>query len=697
MPAEMVRPEEERVEPFRETVDANGDITVDSGPMPQPDAFEKDFVSKSAREDKLKELVEVFAQVREWRESNVDPVWQRAVNVYNGVISCGNPYTAYYAPREAYKIVEVAKALDEQLLPADAFEYETLVEGGEEDAIAATAIVKQQLREFDLDQQIDRWRDERRIYGVSYLLVGWAKYAAPRTMVYKKVSPGQTIYERTIQAQEHGGPYVRWVSPTCIYTMPDTEDIRLSPYVFMVEQVSGATLKMEVQNKTVDRKETLKYIRENDGNQTESERHQIDQPEFDLQDWINPLKEYEMMTVWTNDGMEYVMLDRKVLVRATESLWGFAPLLCARINTVGGQHYGYPDPIVVEADSLFMADVNSAAVDAIHYTTNPMFSVSERLRNEWDLVSFKPGGTIYRQDKDDVTLLSPAPAIPANLFDFGERARQSMGNVLGVNDQIAGQAGHRTATGTDLLQKAASARLGFSAQILKPEWRKLFWMLYDLNARYLDRVYPIRIPAKVGQEVFRHIGPESFSRPIAVKVNLNLDSESGQEKRAKSLQLWQLVRDDNRFNHQLVQLDVAKSFGIENPRALIADPTAAQLDAIRAILAWRATGVMPNALPHDNHEIFAFLIQQEMAGPTFMAATESAQNNLKDAMEWHQGYLQQQLGAAGAGVQTPGGGGAGAGGSYDQSGNKMGAGMGSDMAEGMMGNAMTGAAQNAPL
>lgn len=687
---------EEQPEPFM-TTEENGVVTVDNGPIAAPDPFDGAFKKEADKDAKLKEVLEIFALVKAWREQEVDPLWQRAWDIYNGTPASSNPYSAFYVQREVFKLLSVANAMDAKLLAADGFTYESEVEGGDDDATSATAVVKKQLRELGLDSEINTWRDERRTWGVSYLLVGWSKYRRLQSQVYTK-STNPSLTKREINPVEHEGPYLKWICPTAIYTMPDYDNLRDSPYVFMVERVSGATLRMDVIEGRLDKDTVLQYLKERGQENTASETvSEPDQPDFGLDSWLNPLHEFELMTVWTNDGYEYSIIDQKALVKANKTIWGFAPILTLRANTRGGQHYGVPDPIIVEADALYYSDLLSMLVDSIHYTTTPMFSVNRNLRNEWDLVAFKPGATVYRNDPDDIKFMSPAPTIPGNLLQFAEQARASMGNSLGISDTVAGQSGHSTASGTQLLQQAGSVRLGYAAQLMAPEFRTLFWMLYDLNARNLERIYPMKIPGKVGQEVFKLIGPKSFSGMITVKINLALDSESDQEKRAKWSQLWQLVRDDSRFNHQRVQLGLAKSFGEDNPKAMIADPTTNQLDAVKALMAWRETGVMPNAVPHDNHEIFSFLIQQEMSGPFFMQANEAAQNNLQDSLQWHQGYLKQQVEAAGKGVQTAPGAGAGQGGSYDQSGNKMGAGMGSGMAEGMQGNGMTGAQQNAPL
>lgn len=638
--------------------------------LPEPDvAASATLLPELVKDEELREatvenILGVYRTYKQWREDEVEPIWDAMIRAYRGLKQRNpNPYRYQYIIREIFRQVETLKPQITRQFFSDEklFKYQPRVANFEDQAAAATDLVHYQIKKYRILPELKNWIDTTLLYGVSYMTYGWRRFKhTSRKIVRMHQDDKKPLWKRETSELVREAPYLEFLRPREVYTHPFVEDPRNSPMVVVRKVVSTSDLKTLVREGWLDADAAAEASAQGNPGvlQAMSELHQKSQsnyePELDLApDGEDP---HEMLVVWTNDGFEYVVLDNRHLLRAAVLPLGEVPILTQRNYPQAGEHYGIPEPLVILDDQRVLNDLMSMYVDGYHYTCNPMFKVKRgSAEKQWGMTTFKPGGKVVVDSMDDVMPLDVRP-IEINLSQQAQFVLQRMKLATGLTDELAGSgSSSKTATGLVRLQDAAGARMEHKVRCFTEGMREAYAVLYDLNADHLDEEVALRIEGENGRRVFKRYGPEVFDGEIDVDVQLS-NQDDGPESMNKWLQAYQMMGQNPMINQPLLIEKVLRTMGEKRPRAFMVNPALTQQDALAENAQYESFGTLPEPLPSDNHQMHLQIHQQATQSVQEMSRLPGWTMELQRHMSVHQAYLQQQQQQAGAASQAPAGG-----------------------------------------
>lgn len=626
-----------------------------AGPeMPEP-AIADEVRSESLLDDMRERLCDTFSTYRDWRSTNMEPLWNATYEAYHGMPPADNyPYGSFYCIREIFRQVEALKPmLSARMMPTPKlFRYQPVRAGQDFDnrADAATQLVHYQIERYRQRSELQRWLDNVGVWGTSYLMVGWKEYQR-RPWKLAKLStrdyPHKTAWERKTEEIPEAGPHMRWLDHWSVYTDWRADRFEDAPITYVYDAVTAEYVKTLVREGELDAKAVKEAL--DDAPMRTEHAWGPDQlrskGEFD--DGPNKDGMYPLVTCYTNDGWVATLLNDKV-VRCQRNHLGWLPIIELRDYPQPGEHYGLGEPGIMLWEQQLLNDAASMWVDSVHFGLNPMMVARKDQEKNINLLSYKPGGILY-VDGDPKEAIQPLQVNNTTFqLDGAMNAiRTNMQLVSGMTDAALGESKHRTATGIVRLQDAAQARIDHKITWMLPQFKMLYSRLYELNARFMDGESIIRVQGENGKEwKDLVVGPQHFEPEADVVIELPAEQLNPAEERMKYIQLWQLIAQDPRFKVEAVQERLLRAFDIPQPEKAIARPAYAQKDAMREQMEWAASGITPEPSPHDDHQTHLMIHQMFMQTDDFRAAPPQWQQLFMNHLTWHGEMLRQITGQA---------------------------------------------------
>lgn len=613
-----------------------------------PGPLAKECQSEEARKQVAENIKQVFLAYKGWREQEVDFIWDGMERAYKGLKPRNpGPYKYNYVIREIFRQVETLKPqLAKQFFNSDQlFRFEPRHAGFESQAAAATSICHDQIRRYNMVSELRSFGiDSPLLYGVGYLTYGWRRYKH----VLRKIKPMHDLnkkkwWKRETEEVDQACPYLEALHPRDVYVHPNAEDPRYSPAVFVRRVVSLDDLKTLVREGWLDAKCVEKVGENQDGSlayMSLEEKHRNYDRKLDrTPDGEDP---QEMLICWTNDGWEYVLINRQFLVRGQRLEDGVIPILAQRNYPQMGEHYGIPEPFVILDDQRILNDMMSMFVDSYHITCNPMFKVKRGdAEKAWKMTTFRPGGHVVVNDINDIVPFDAKPT-DMNLAQNAQFILRNMKLSTGVTDELAGAGSQaKTATGLVRLQDAAGARMEDKVARLIPGYREAYKILYNLNANNLDEEVAARLEGDDGVRAFRRYGPEVFSPDVDVEVVLSNMMESSPELMNKWQSMFQMMNGNPMVEQTALIERVFRAMGEKKPKMFLSNPVNAQGDALEENGQWKNVGVLPDPKPSDNHQVHLQIHQMQAASSEAATKDPMWVQELQRHIALHQAYLAQ--------------------------------------------------------
>ena len=658
MISSMMGPEQAAPTPDLQSVQMqDGTVHVSEKDMQDPPIDPKVLANKDDTIDRMRRL---FGKYRDWRERNMEPMWEKSFKAYRGdVPEYWYPYQSIYIMKEVFRQIESLKPLIAQIMWPEGhkFEFEPKLEMRTPDALAATNIVHDQFVRFDLDKEIIKWMDQTWIWGVSYIKYGWTQYRQNKHKIdslHAKVDQPQWKHETTEVLEE--APHLEWLNHWKVYTDPFVEELKDSPVVFIREVVTGSYLKTMVREGVFDAgevKEAFEHVAGAYNKELKDFQRAIGYDSDEL-DGIDDIGEFEILTCYTNDGWEYTLLGDKHLVQGRRNPFNTAPILTLRDHPQAGEHYGLSEPWVLMHDQDFLNDLTSLWMDSHHYTSQPGWLVRKDQQKNWDYTEFRPGMSVFLDDISEAAV-RPMPVNPTSpdLAGAFMLIKNNMELTTGITKEVTGSGSStETATGIVRLQNAAGARVNHKIKQLCPVFRELYRVLYDLNARFLDSDLTVRLAGKDGLHSFQTFAPSVFEPDVDVNIILPPGLESAQERQAKYMRWWQMFGMDPRVDPEPAFIEMQRAFGFQDPQAMWIPFEQTAQSAMEDIQEHMITGLIRPATAHDNHMLHMQLLQMYMATPNFMSATPMAQQQVAARLAKHQSFLQKLMAMQGQASQV---------------------------------------------
>lgn len=637
-------------------------------------------------------ILRIFNKYRQERLRTVEMSWEISDRLYKGEFRDNFwPYSTVYEIREVYRQVEAMKALTFQGFfgQPKRFEYKTLHAGGEDAANIATHIVERQLRVLGNEDEIYKWHNEPYVKGIAYLQYGWARY---KRLKHKNTNMHQSekdLGKRDVEEAMNEGPFLEWQDCWKVYTNPWVDDIQDSPFVFIREIVSGEYLRTMVNEGRFDKKAVMKALdKGGTANSYAPEDNRV---------WLasdpgifGDDKEFKLLTAWTNTGWTYAVVEDEFFVMAQRNPFDRVPILNLRNNPEPGLHYGTSEPTILAAEQMLLRDVASMWVDSIHYKLQPMWVIKEYLKNQWENTGFRPGATNYVTNMEDIKPLAGGPDTLFNLENAMNLIRMSMQRTTGMTDEVTGEGSrHRTASGMQMLQQAASARTEMKLMQWAPIMSKLYGKAYELNAAYMSKDVAARVEGLDGKLQIGRYDSGNFSPEVDVEVILPRNMMPPEAQQSKAILLYNSTKMDPLVNKEPVILELARAFQLTNPKRLLANRMTSQRDAVYENQDFQTTGFIQDPVATEDHVMHYQIHYAYKHTPEFLALPPETQVLMHMHCSIHEAYLKAMQQMPGAPAQPMGGEGPMPG----AEGNMMGNAMGNEMGEDMFNNGARGAEQ----
>lgn len=669
-----------------EQSDTVGGVTPPASAPPGRDQEEIDM-SRKEETRVLDRLVTGFMQYAGAR-AEWEAHWRESNEIYEGRDgeNAQWPYSSRYEIPEAFRQTEGMKAfiLNAFFGQPHWFEFKARHHGAEEDANISAHIVRWQIKHFGLEDDIMTWPAEVVHHGVSYCQYGWSQFKRRKFKFNRTENEDyDSAWEREAVEEIHGAPFVEYLSPWKVYHHPGVDKIEDSPLVYVVEHVSGDYLLTQARNSFYKMDRVRRALQEaqsmpqdvpaevfRQGNDTEI----LGDPEF------------ELMTVWTNGGRVYAIVNRQHVVQGNMNEYGDIPLLNQRNYQSPGNPFGISEPKQLQPEQALIRDLMSMGVDSTFYKLQPMWVYNSELSRYFGDkdFSFRPGMAFQADAPNAITPVATT-AESGVIFQHADRIRQYAQLKTSFTDIVGGTGtdGANTAFAHGRLQEAATSRLQARIMMWETRLRKLYEKLHSLNAQYLDERIAVQVegvnggkaygryrngqvaygdnPLDTGMEVVPGFGPESFEPEIDVMVEMPRTMGSPMERQGKLMALWQAIAQDPRWNVEPIQEEIARAFEFPNPKRLLVRPETSQRDAAKENADFFSTGVVPDPLASEDHQIHLELHSYVPKLPQYAGLPETLRGQWLMHMQIHAAYLQKlqamQMGQSGmAGTGAPPGG-----------------------------------------
>jgi hypothetical protein len=618
-----------------------------------------------------------YADARKEQESH----WIDSCAIYEGRDGEDSqwPYTSRYEIPEAFRQTEGMKAfiLNGFFSQPQWLEYKARHYGNEEDANISTHIVLWQLKHFDQEDDLMTWPMEVVHHGVSYCQYGWSHF---KRLKYKFNRTENCEYDKQWEQESteemQGAPFVEYLSPWKVFHHPGVDKIEHSPLVYVVQHVSGDYLLTQARAGFFNLQQVYKALQEKNAIPRDVEIGEIG-PDAELLG--DP--EFELMTVWTNGGRVYAIVNRSTMIQGNMNEYGEIPLLNQRNYQAPGNPFGISEPKQLQPEQSLIRDMMSMGVDSHFFKLQPMYIYNSdvaRYFGDKDF-AFRPGMAFQSDAGEKAIIPVTTQADSSQIFSNAERIRQYAQLRTNFTDIVAGTGtdGAQTAFAHGALQQAATSRLNAKMLLWETRLRKLYEKLHALNAAYLDERVAIQIegvsggkaygrykdggvaygdnPLGAGREVTPGFGVESFTPEVDVEVKMPRTMEAPQQRQVRLMTLWNAISQDPRWAVEPVMEEIGRAFEFPSPKRLIVRPATAQRDAAKENADFLSNGVIPEPLSSDDHQIHLELHAYLPQMPTYQNIPQTLRAQFLQHMQIHQSYLQQiqQMTMGQSGVAAP--------------------------------------------
>ena len=576
------------------------------------------------------------------------------------------PLPVYYQIREVFRQVERMHAACSRLMFGSErlWTMKNRLPGFEEEAEGQTAILNDQSKRFKYEREQKKWNKLCLKQGCSYLTYDWRKYTHHR---YKrsdlaKIENGdaENLWEIETNEIEQGAPGIKALSFRYTYTHPFVEHIEDSPAVAIVQTLSAAALKTLVREGWLDPDRTKAAVQAGaeQGNYR-SEDWRRDQPFEPLLGSLGGDHPFEVEITFTNDGMEYVRIGEH-LVRGQLCPYGRMPLLELKNYPQEEQHFGFPEALLLLADQEMLNTFMSLFVVSAHINFTPMMLMTQNVAKQWGNTTWKPGGKLVvgsKAEMDEIQSLNGK--MQPTAMDLASTAPMFLRNMRATTsntEEFAGIGSQQgTATGVVRMQDAA----GLMAEGKVKEWSASYIdlgrALVNLNAKYLEGEYAVRIAGTDGLDAFQRYKRTVFEADVDVEIELGNGMESGPEAAQNMRTLAPFCINNPLVNQSKFFRKLFKAHGEQRPSDMLNVSLTPQNDALKEYQQWSQIGYIGEPKPSDNHMTHLQIHQLQMQSPEFQALKAlrplwAAQFEAHAAV--HQFYVMQMQQQAAAAAQA---------------------------------------------
>ncbi len=638
-----VEPDDATVAENATVPDVMAEVEPDDADLPiDPELGDDDLDRAAARG------YQIFNAYKDFREAEIEPIWNACYRAKKGLAPLSNgPYKKTYVVREIFRQLETLKP---QLAKAffggeNLFKYVAQQQGFEQDGEAATSIVHQQIKRGRLEMELHDFLGTKVELGTAYMTYGWRKFKHNIRKIRKMHAPNETAWwDRETDEQVSEGPYIENIPPWEMYCHPYVVDPRLAPACFRRQTVSKDDLKTLIREGYIDADKTREACECNGSGSNVNDARQSglprDVPQFDELEGFDEDTDVEMLTMWSNSGWEYVILNGTHCVRAKRRSEPDIPIITDRNYPEPGFHYGTPEALLILEDQKILNDFWSMFYDVTHYTLNPMMKVLRKAAKDYSNTRFQPGGMILLDDLNDVQPLLTQP-VAQNIVQAAQDVRGNMKIATGITDELSGASQQRTATGVVRLQDAAGERIDYKIVLSMPAFSDIYRQLYNLNARFLNEEVEVRMEG-AGQQVFARYGPEVFGADIDVDTELANTLESSPEAASKWAMAIKMVGMDPLVDRQQLLVSYFRAIGVKRPKKLLASSITQQSDALEENQQMLTSGILMDPRPTDNHAMHAQIHMLQMHDPVFQSLPEQWKTEAMRHLQTHLAYVQAQ-------------------------------------------------------
>lgn len=639
------------IEQLDNLMDAPDGADVDAeGPPPEGDSQdpicfhpESKLTTDARKEDTAHVCIERFRQYRDC------PARRR---IEKTVTYCYKAYMGFkpegaddvWSIRSIFRIMELLKSISSRrFFGADRlFTVKSCVEGGEDYAEGATAIMHSQIRRSESLTQLQMWHDNVWMYGTSCLTDSWQKFKQTRG---KMDNPAADREEEPIDRESYevpsNMPRFQYIPLCDFFSHPSIENPRESPAFFRNFTVSLDDIKTLMREGWADRQACEKFLRENNGGYRDEEHRTILQNVWgdDIDHSVQregPV--YELNICQTVNGWEYATLNNTCLVRAMPLPQGKIPIYCLKNYPQQQEFYGIPEPVLMLEDQRLCNEITRLWYLTNYYSA-PMWKIKHGTQELWEGSVFEPGGFVPCAQMSDVEPMQCSKSA----FDYQgsiEYIISKMEGTPGATKELAGAGSdQKTASGVSMLLNQAQARQGRKIEIWTPEFENAYRAYYDQDAMNLDddQEISVRIAGADGADAFKRYKGKVFSEPnVDVDIEIGTDADPAAVTQIQN-SLKTLGPEDNM---QEWKKELIKAHGFKHPRRFQAraiDQTKNALDKIHQL---EVTGVIPDPLPGDDPQMWVQLLAMWMATPVFGTLNPLTQQRAKGIYQY---YMQSVM------------------------------------------------------
>lgn len=535
------------------------------------------------------------------------------------------------------------------------FKCEPRLDGFEDQAAGATAVIHDQLKRSGSREQMDLFLKCVGIYGVGYIAPGFRRFKSVRYKMTPLYTPtGEDWWESATNEVIENLPYLENISPWDVFTHPKVNDASKSPYVFIYREVAPDGLKTLIREGWIDADATRAAVEENNGVSTNHSVRGDSYQDNDLTFLDNNDRPHEMIIAWGN-GWEFVILDGRHLLRAMPLPDGETPIISAQFDPMPDRHYGECLMTLIGDEQRVVNTLVACKLGNLALTANPILLAKRGTdaKKNWNNATLAPGGrTVIECDNPSDLQALPVPQVQSGLSNDIEFWQAHQREQTGINDRISGLgANSGTATGATQLSGAATEVLEYAVRLMSGAFERMYRAMYNLNARNLDHVYCMRVAGNDGSNVFAKYTPEVFTPDV--DINIEIGGGANPQAAMMAANNFKLLAQAPGINMLELAKEVLRASGAKSINKFLQSAPHSQGDALNENSQWQVTGILADPKPSDNHAIHVQVHQMAMQQPTFAQMPPYYQQQMAAHLAIHQQYMQQAAAANSAMQQQP--------------------------------------------
>lgn len=638
--------------PSVEAAEATGAMLMEQESQESKRPAFDDEVFKLDESENLNDTLTALVGIMEGYETH--PRRQRQEEIWT---ACYLSYMGYKHPGVSYSIKEtwrqqetLESQIHDQILGTDPlFTLRPHAEGGEEKAQAAGRLMIYQLKNCDRGRSYESMRQflsNTSKYGNGYITHGWQKYKQTQYKTQKAHAQGEkdSIWKRESSERPVSCPYLTNIDPWDIYTHPYISDVQECPVVFWRIKVSVGYLKTRVREGFLDKDWTEEAVNAGGAADTMLTEKHPDGRSHDSMSEMSPdgTGAHELLVAWTNDGWEYVMIDRKWMVRGKRLWLGQMPIEAAINHPQPGEHFGIPDPLVILDEQRMVNDLATDWFKGTKMTMMPMVKGTASAKKAWQNAKFQVGGFVELAKMDELQVLEMNPAIQGmpNAINY---IIGNMQSSSGITPELSGTGSSaKTATAHVRLQDAAGMRIKHAVRLLSMCFQNIYKTLYQLNQAFNDEEQVLSIVGINGKAIPQKYSPEDFNQYCDVDIELGNVGETSMEKVSKWMQFGQTFIPLGTCDPLMIQDRVLRAMGEQRPQQFRMNPLDGRDDQMWELGQLPMGNVMPNPRPQDNHQQHLQVLQMFMQSQAFEQLPPAGKFATQSHLMMHQSFFAQQ-------------------------------------------------------